>query len=74
MCFYLVDLLLVQVKDLPRGGGSNLLISPVARLSAVSTIPRQHKHHLEEKGAGQLRGLPLFNVCPLQTSFQSATK
>lgn len=46
---HLIDLLLVQVKNLSRGGGSNLLINPVARLRAVPTIPRQYKHHLGEK-------------------------
>lgn len=46
---HLIDLLLVQVKNLSRGGGSNLLIGPVARLRAVPTIPGQHKHHLGGK-------------------------
>lgn len=46
---HLIDLLLVQVKYLSRGGGSNLLIDPVAGLRAVPTIPGQHKHHLGGK-------------------------
>lgn len=47
---HLIDLLLVQVKDLAGGGGSNLLIRPVARLRAVPTVTGQHKHHLEYGG------------------------
>lgn len=47
---HLVDLLLVQVKDLSGGGGSDLLIRLVARLRAVPTVPGQHKHHLENEG------------------------
>lgn len=53
---HLIDLLLVQVKDLPGGGSSDLLVGPVARLRAVPTIPGQHKHHLGLKeGAGEMR-------------------
>ena len=65
-CSHLVDLLLVQVKDLSRGSGSNLLVRPVARLRAVPTVPSQHKYHLGTRGAGgqeELRGLLLFSVC-----------
>lgn len=43
---HLIDLLLVQVKDLSRAGGSDLLIGSVPRLRAVSTVPSQHKHNL----------------------------
>ena len=71
---HLVDLLLVQVKDLSRRGGSDLLISPVARLRAVPTVPGQHKYHLGTKGAGELRGLLPFTVCFLQTRFHLAPK
>lgn len=71
---HLVDLLLVQVKDLSRRGGSDLLISPVARLRAVPTVPGQHKYHLGTKGAGELRGLLPFTVCFPQTCFQLAPK
>lgn len=71
---HLVDLLLVQVKDLSRGGGSDLLVDPVARLRAVPTVPGQHKHHLGTKGPGELRGLLLFSVYFPRTHFQLATK
>lgn len=71
-CSHLVDLLLVQVKDLARGGGSNLLIRPVAGLRAVPTVPGQHKHHLEAKGAGELRRLPLLGF--QQTRFHLAAR
>ena len=49
---HLVDLLLVQVEDLSRGGGGDLFVGTVPRLGAVATVPRQHKHHLgrEEEG------------------------
>lgn len=46
---HLGHLLLVQVEHLPRAGGSDLLVSQVARVSAVTTVPRQHKDHLEER-------------------------
>lgn len=49
LCSHLVDLLLVQVKDLSRGGGGDLLVGPVARLRAVPAVPGQHKHHLGTK-------------------------
>lgn len=54
-CSHLIDLLLVQVKDLPRGGGSDLLVDSVARLRAVPTVPSQHKYHLRTKGAGGVK-------------------
>lgn len=72
-CSHLVDLLLVQVKDLSGGGGSDLLICPVARLRAVPTVPGQHKYHLGKKGTVQLRGLPL-SVCFPLTRFHLAPK
>lgn len=54
-CSHLIDLLLVEVKNLSRGGGSNLLIDPVAGVGTVPTIPGQHKHHLGGKrGAWEL--------------------
>lgn len=71
---HLVDLLLVQVKDLSGGGGSDLLVGPVAGLRAVPAVPGQHKHHLGTKGAGELRGLLPFGVCFPRTHFQSAPK
>lgn len=71
-CSHLVDLLLVQVKDLARGGGSDLLIRRVARLRAVPTVPGQHKHHLEAKGAGKLRRLLLSAF--QQTRFHLAVR
>lgn len=71
---HLVYLLLVQVKDLSRGGGRDLLIHPVAGLRAVPTVPGQHKYHLGTKGAGELRGLLLLSVCFLRTRFQLAPK
>lgn len=61
-CAHLIDLLLVQVEDLTRGGGSDLLVGPVTRLRAVPTVPGQHKNHLGKKGPEELRGLLLFKV------------
>ena len=58
---HLIDLLLVQVKDLPRGCGGDLLVRPVARLRAVPAVPGQHKYHLGTKGQEELRGLLLFS-------------
>ena len=46
---YLVDLLLVQVKDLSRRSGGDLLVGPVAWLRAVATVPGQDEHHLWKK-------------------------
>lgn len=43
---HLIDLLLVQMKDLSRAGGSDLLIGSVPRLRAVSAVPSQDKHNL----------------------------
>lgn len=55
---HLGHLLLVQVEHLPRAGGSDLLIDQVARMSAVSTVPSQHKDHLEEEHAAWLMASP----------------
>lgn len=57
---HLGHLLLVQVEHLPRAGGSDLLIGQVARMRAVTTVSRQHKHHLEERQAGWLVASPHF--------------
>lgn len=45
-CSYLIDLLLVQMEDLPRAGGGDLLISLVADVSPIIAVSCQHKHHL----------------------------
>lgn len=60
---HLGHLLLVQVEHLPRAGGSDLLIGQVARMRAVTTVSRQHKHHLEERQAGWLWLPPTFYRC-----------
>lgn len=49
---HLIDLLLVQVKDLAGGGGGDLLVRPVARLRAVPAVAGQHKHHLGKTQKG----------------------
>lgn len=46
---HLGHLLLVQVEHLPRAGGGDLLVGQVARVGAVTTVPRQHKDHLEDR-------------------------
>lgn len=55
---HLGHLLLVQVEHLPRAGGSDLLVGQVARMRAVTTVPRQHKDHLEEGHAAWLMASP----------------
>lgn len=45
---HLCHLLLVQLEHLSRAGGRDLLVGQVARMGAVTTVPRQHKDHLED--------------------------
>lgn len=66
---HLIDLLLVQVKDLAGGGGSNLLIRPVARLRAVPTVASQHKHHLESQGGRGVKEITAVGLSTDQLSF-----
>lgn len=51
---HLGHLLLVQVEHLPGAGGGDLLVGQVARVGAVTTVPRQHKDHLEDRRAAWL--------------------
>lgn len=46
---HLCHLLLVQLEHLSGAGGRNLLIGQVARMGAVTTVPRQHKDHLKDR-------------------------
>lgn len=45
---HLCHLLLVQLEHLTGAGGCNFLVGQVARMGAVTTVPRQHKDHLED--------------------------
>lgn len=45
---HLGHLLLVQVEHLPGAAGGDLLVGQVARVGAVTTVPRQHEDHLED--------------------------
>lgn len=64
---HLGHLLLVQVKHLPRAGGSDLLVSQVAGMSAVTTVACQHKDHLQEGHEAWLRAsLATFFRCARQ--------
>lgn len=45
---HLCHLLLVQLEHLSGAGGRDLLVGQVARMGAVTTVPRQHKDHLED--------------------------
>lgn len=65
-CSHLVDLLLVQVKNLSGGGGGNLLIRPVARLRAVPAVPGQHKYHLGNEGGRRVKRITTVR-CLLST-------
>lgn len=49
---HLRHLLLVQLEHLARAGGGNLLKGQVARMGAVTTVPSQHKDHLENRQIG----------------------
>lgn len=60
---HLGHLLLIQVEHLPGAGGSDLLVGQVARVGAVTTVPRQHEDHLEDKTGSLAHGvLTTFGV------------
>ncbi|TNN86546.1 hypothetical protein EYF80_003316 [Liparis tanakae] len=60
-----------QVKDLTGGSGSDLLVCPVARLRAVSTVPGQHKYHLGMEGGG--KGRPSIICVPTDSDLPTDT-
>lgn len=49
---YLRHLLFVQLEHLARTCRGNLLEDQVARMGAVTTVPSQHKDHLEDRQIG----------------------
>lgn len=54
---YLIDLLLVQMENLPRAGGGDLLVNLISDMSPVITVPRQHEHNLATNSNNKCKGL-----------------